>query len=93
MLRKAGSSGGPIGRTAGCPVGGEKVLQKVVAADAEEIDVFGEPVDEQGGRGNFDHHAQLDLFRWGSRRPQLRRRRGQEGLYGQISSTPDTIGS
>ncbi len=36
-------------------VGGQEVLQQVVAADAEEIGFPGQPVEKQGGRRRLDH--------------------------------------
>jgi len=41
-------------------VGGEEVLGEVVGADAEEIGVGGELIDEEDGGGNLDHDASGD---------------------------------
>ena len=42
-------------------VDGQRVLDQVVGADAEKVDLFDEMVDHHHGRGHFDHHADRHL--------------------------------
>jgi hypothetical protein len=44
------------------PVDGQRVLDQVVGADAEEPDVFGEAVGDHHGGGDFDHGADFHPF-------------------------------
>ena len=77
------------------PVGGERVLDEVVGADAEEVGHLGEAVGHERGRRDLDHHARA--ARRTARRPPRGHARRPGGSSrpraATTSSTVETIGS